>query len=319
MNETNVMTTETSTALSRYDAVCYALAEVKNLAEIKGIADKMTALKEYARCANNRELEIDAAELRIRAERRLGQMMDALGLKAGKPKRGLKAGKPKSKGFLNNPLPLFGVPKSDEPVRPTLAQMGIDKNLANRARKLASIPDRVMESKIASWRQKAERDAGRVSVNILRKDRQTSLHVRTSAGGSVDDLQQLTAAGFRATAILVDPPWKLLTRGNHGGGRTDQHTRTDGLDLIKALPVAQLAAPDAILCMWIADCARKPRSRCSRPGASCTRPRPSSGPSRKNPARAGISARAGGPAPVPRTAGLPPGASRSGSTDMSVN
>jgi N6-adenosine-specific RNA methylase IME4 len=253
MNETNVMTTETSTALSRYDAVCYALAEVKNLAEIKGIADKMTALKEYARCANNRELEIDAAELRIRAEHRLGQMMDALGLKAGKPKRGLKAGKPKRKGFLNNPLPLFGVPKSDEPVRPTLAQMGIDKNLANRARKLASIPDRVMESKIASWRQKAERDAGRVSVNFLRKDRQTSLHVRTSAGGSVDDLQQLTAAGFRATAILVDPPWKLLTRGNHGGGRTDQHTRTDGLDLIKALPVAQLAAPDAILCMWIAD------------------------------------------------------------------
>ena len=64
----------------------------------------------------------------------------------------------------------------------------------------------------------------------------------------MDDLHQLAATGFRATAILADPPWKLITRGNHGGGRT-----RPTVDLIKALPVAQLAAPDAVLCMWIAD------------------------------------------------------------------
>jgi N6-adenosine-specific RNA methylase IME4 len=242
MNETrgNMMTTETSTTLSRFDTACHALAEAKDLTEVKDVADKMTALMQYARRAKDRQLEINAAELRIRAERRLGEMMEDLGLKAGKPKRN---------GFSNNPLPLFGVPKPGEPAKPTLGEMGIDKNLADRARKLASISDSVIEARIAEWRAKAER-ADRVTLDILRGDRgqkrRPAHPVRAFAGGSVDDLHQLAATGFRATAILADPPWSLITRGNHGGGRTR-------LGLIKALPVAQLAAPDAVLCIWIPD------------------------------------------------------------------
>jgi N6-adenosine-specific RNA methylase IME4 len=174
-------------------------------------------------------------------------MMEALGLKAGKPKRN---------GILNNPLPLFGVPKCDEPAKPTLAEMGIDKNLANQARKLASVSDSVIEGRLAVWRAKAER-ADRVTLDILRADQgeqRRAVHpLRCFAGGTADDLHQLAATGFKARAILADPPWKLITRGNHGGGRAARHTRTDGLDLIKALPVAELAAPDAVLCMWVAD------------------------------------------------------------------
>jgi hypothetical protein len=70
-NETkgDVMTAEKSTALSRYDDACHALADAKDLTEVKDLADKMAALKAYARRAKNRELEINAAELRIRAER----------------------------------------------------------------------------------------------------------------------------------------------------------------------------------------------------------------------------------------------------------
>jgi hypothetical protein len=33
-----------TTALSRYDAACHALAEAKDLTEVKDIADKMAAL-----------------------------------------------------------------------------------------------------------------------------------------------------------------------------------------------------------------------------------------------------------------------------------
>jgi N6-adenosine-specific RNA methylase IME4 len=244
MNETNVMTTEKSTALSRYDAACHALAEAKNLTEVKDIAGKMTALRAYARRAKGRQLEINAVELRVRAERRVGEMMEALGLKPGKPKRN---------GFSNNPLPLFGVPKPDELPQPTLAEMGIDKNLANRARKFASLSDSVLEARLAGWRATAEH-ADRVPLDILRGDRGGKRRevppVRAFAGGSVDDLHQLAATGFKATAILVDPPWELIIRGHHGGSHTDH---PEGLDLIKALPVAQLAAQDAVLCMWIAD------------------------------------------------------------------
>jgi hypothetical protein len=51
----------------------------RDLNEVKDIADKMKALK----CANHRQPEINAAELCIRAERRLGQMMNTWGLKGG--------------------------------------------------------------------------------------------------------------------------------------------------------------------------------------------------------------------------------------------
>jgi hypothetical protein len=65
VNDSSTMTT----ALSRYDAACHALAGAKDLTEVKDIADKMTALKQYARRAKNRQLEIDAAEPPIGATR----------------------------------------------------------------------------------------------------------------------------------------------------------------------------------------------------------------------------------------------------------
>jgi hypothetical protein len=92
-------------------------------------------------------------------------------------------------GFANNPLPLFDVPKPGEPAKPTLAELGIDKNLADRARKLAAISDSVIEARLAGWRAKAER-ADRVMLDILRGDRgehRRAVHPVRGFGGSVDE------------------------------------------------------------------------------------------------------------------------------------
>jgi hypothetical protein len=64
-------------ALVRYEAACRALAEAKTVDEAKDIRDKAEAMRVYARQANNKGLEIDAAEIRISAERRLGELIKA--------------------------------------------------------------------------------------------------------------------------------------------------------------------------------------------------------------------------------------------------
>src|SRR5262245_33723999 len=90
-------------ALVKYDAACRALAEAKSIDEAKDISDKAAAMKEYARQAKNRQLEIDAAEIRMRAERRIGQLMqmqrDTVGLATG----GEHGGRASIDGLRSNP------------------------------------------------------------------------------------------------------------------------------------------------------------------------------------------------------------------------
>jgi N6-adenosine-specific RNA methylase IME4 len=55
-------------------------------------------------------------------------------------------------------------------------------------------------------------------------------------------------------AISADPPWLFATRSGKGKGRSpEQHYDCMDLDGIKALPVADLAAPDCALFMWTTD------------------------------------------------------------------
>lgn len=52
-------------------------------------------------------------------------------------------------------------------------------------------------------------------------------------------------------AILADPPWRFETRGRGGDRMADHHYPTLSFEDICALPVADLAAPDCALFLWI--------------------------------------------------------------------
>lgn len=77
--------------LVKYEEACRAVSDAMTLDEAKSIADKAEALRAYARQAKNRTLEIHATEIRLRAERRTGQLMTELRqakrLKMGRARR----------------------------------------------------------------------------------------------------------------------------------------------------------------------------------------------------------------------------------------
>lgn len=58
--------------------------------------------------------------------------------------------------------------------------------------------------------------------------------------------------GQRFAAILADPPWafKVWAKDTGHGRSAESHYATQGLDWIKSLPVADLAAPDCALFLW---------------------------------------------------------------------
>jgi hypothetical protein len=148
-----------TTQLVRYEAACRAIAEAKGTDEVRKIRDTAEAMRAYAKQAKNSQLEVDAAEIRIRAERRLGELIrsqkETVGLRGPQHSKG--GG---SKGSKREPLP-------EAP--PTLAAAGIDKKLSSRAQKLADLPEKKFERQIADWRDRVGKDTERVTTRLIRE------------------------------------------------------------------------------------------------------------------------------------------------------
>jgi hypothetical protein len=109
----------------------------------------------YAHQSRNRQLEIDAAEIRIRAERRLGELLveqkATVGLNRGLVGRAVS-------GSTAEPL---------KDTRPTLSDIGVDKKLSSHAQRVAAIPSAEFEGIVGQWRDTLETENERVTTNIL--------------------------------------------------------------------------------------------------------------------------------------------------------
>lgn len=143
--------------LIRYDAACRALAECKAIDEVKVWADKAAALQAYGRMAKDKTLEIDAAEIRIRSERRLGEM-----LSEQKAEGGLSKG---AAGMVGNQRTGKVVPSFVTRV-PLLADAGISYDLSSRAQKLAAVPQAEFEAEVGQWRDRVSAEGKRVSARL---------------------------------------------------------------------------------------------------------------------------------------------------------
>ncbi len=170
-------------SLVRYDAACRAIAEAVAVDELKDIRDGAKAMAAAARIANNKQAEADMMSIRFRAERRLGELMAGqreAGLLAdgGDAARTRVAGKPELSGmrFVNEfeDRAPYGPPE-----RITLAEAGIDKNLADRARKYAAIPEEEFEQRIDSYRESVAEQGERAMADLIAAGEK---HVRGTFG-----------------------------------------------------------------------------------------------------------------------------------------
>lgn len=230
------------TALARYEAACRAIAEAKATDELLDIRDQADRLRAASIVANNRALEIDAAEIRIRAERRLGEMIDEQKRTVGLAKGGRPPSDAKT-GLAENPV-------SDSPSKPiSLREAGIDKNLANRARKVAAIPETQFARELRRWRERQEIDSARVSVSLARD---TDKKARREAREKELTARILALPDKRYGVIYADPPWRFepMSRDTGLDRSADNHYPCAGTEEIRGLAVDELAADDAALFLW---------------------------------------------------------------------
>lgn len=116
--------------LVRYDAMCSAIAAAYEVDEVKDIRDKAIALEVYARQARNTEAERQACEIRLRAERKAGQLTAKL---------------PTARGERTDLTSSHGATKFD-----ALAKAGISPDQASKWERLGGIPDDVFEAALRS-------------------------------------------------------------------------------------------------------------------------------------------------------------------------
>lgn len=127
-----------STTLMKYDAARVALEAATKIDEAKSIRDKAHALAAYARQAKDSDLINWAVEIKVRAERRAGELLKSMPKNAGAKGVGTSA-----------------VQKKDH--TPTLAALGISKNDSSTWQKVAAIPAPKFEESLAAVQAQGEK------------------------------------------------------------------------------------------------------------------------------------------------------------------
>jgi ParB family chromosome partitioning protein len=124
-------------SLVRYEAACRALAEATRVDEVKDIRDKAIAMQAYAAQAKDTQLIGYATEIRLRAERRAGEMLAEMKENGGRQT----AGRPEINGSAA--LPLLGT-------------LGVTKTQSSRWQQLAKLAEEKFEERLRRAKLAAE-------------------------------------------------------------------------------------------------------------------------------------------------------------------
>lgn len=168
------------TQLVRYEQARHALAECQRVDEVKDIRDKAEAMAAYARQAKDTEMIQWATEIKVRAERRAGEML----------RDSADRGERHHHGRVS--------PADDKPT--TLGDLGISANQSSRWQSLASMSDDHFETAVAT----AKDTAGQVTTAfMLREAAKGKPQAKPKTGPKAEAMrQELKAAQERGVSML---------------------------------------------------------------------------------------------------------------------
>mgnify|MGYP001566717098 CR=1 FL=1 len=205
------------------------LARAVSVPDVRDLRDKAQAVAVYLRSRNaSAEAQNDAAEIKLRAERRLGELTREMPKAPGAREAGTRRGR------------TIGPRQADAP---TLASQGIRKQDASKWQMLAKIPAKTFDAYVKTTRAKQERITSSTPLKLARLDAKTAL---------AHELRRkpLPRAVGRFDVIAIDPPWQYAKRAEDVTHRGRNPYPDMDIDAIKALPVAARANPDCILWLW---------------------------------------------------------------------
>src|SRR5262245_59840314 len=174
------------------------LAQSRSVDEVRDVADKAKAVALYLRSRDaSIESQNDAAEIRLRAERRLGQLSDDIkddargrpAKNAAKPAAISKAAKLKEHGF-----------KSEREAR--------------RYEALAAIPENKFEAFVKETRAKGERITASAPLKLAKLEDKAKLATKLRAA-------PVPQPSGRFHVIVADPPWAYAKRAGDVTHRAD--------------------------------------------------------------------------------------------------
>jgi hypothetical protein len=222
---------------------------LRELAKLRSDMDKADTYKALRRIERKAEalkklfaevdvVRIQASEVIVFANHRIGEELTKLPVAKGATEKGTKR----------------GTTRPPESAASLKEQVG-SKNRGLRLKKLGAQPKPVVQAAV----EKLANDGRDITITSVLKEvaaveraaAREAYQARAEVGGRVEDLHALAASGKKFPVILADAPWDFLTHSNLGKDRSaERHYDTMALDELKALPVDALAADDAVLFMW---------------------------------------------------------------------
>ncbi len=206
-----------STALIRYEAARAALAAAHRVDEVKTIRDKAQAMAAYAKQARDTQMVQWATEIKVRAERRCGELLRDTAARGERAAPG---------------EPVSQMSKRATSAPPTLSDMGLTRDQSSRYQKLAAMPSEHFETAVET----AKATAGAVtSAHMMR------LADELHATRDLQDTLEKARSGLDR-ASRADAAWRPLRLA-----LTGLHARVEEA---RRLPPCPTKTKAELLAMW---------------------------------------------------------------------